>query len=559
VTRLTCAALAGLLLSLAAAVVPAQKPQDRTPAPYPFVFRDVGDETGLFPAAGGVRGHAAAWGDADGDGYPDLFLGTFHDAGSKTSQLLLNTRGKFRLDDQPALRLSSCASGALFADLTNSGRLDLYVSNSDQGKTGPRGAPNALFRNDGGGKFTDVSKESGACPRGIQGRSVAAADCDGDGLLDLLATDFYYTTKAKVGAALFRNRGGYRFEDVGEAVGLPRGTAVAGCAVADVNNDGWPDVFLTLPGGDNRLYLNDGHGKFREAPGTREVFAWKGLTPENMPTGVCLADLNRDGLPDIVVGHHFKAPWRQPAPVRLYLHTGLKDGNPTYREVTEEAGLTALAMKAPHVEIQDFDNDGWPDIFVSIVKFRDGKPYPVIFRNLGVKDGVPRFRNDAWAVNDFPTAADQAIGGAGPFFKKVLQEKKILYSAAAPAADFDRDGRMDVFLANWWTESRSLLLRNETPGGNWLQVQVQGDKGVNRLGIGSKVRVYPAGKLGDAAALLGCREIAVGYGWCSGQEALAHFGLGKQDAVDVEVVLPHGKGAVTQKNVKANQRITVRP
>src|SRR5688572_13988603 len=95
---------------------------------YPFVFQDVGEKTGLLPAVGGIRGHAAAWGDVDGDGWPDLFVGTFHNAGSKSSQFFRNEKGSFRLDEQEQLRTSGIGSGALFVDLTNSGRLDLYVS-----------------------------------------------------------------------------------------------------------------------------------------------------------------------------------------------------------------------------------------------------------------------------------------------------------------------------------------------------------------------------------------------------------------------------------------------
>jgi hypothetical protein len=79
------------------------------------------------------------------------------------------------------------------------------------------------------------------------------------------------------------------------------------------------------------------------------------------------------------------------------------------------------------------------------------------------------------------------------------------------------------------------------------------------MGVGSQVKVYPAGKLGDAAALLGCREISIGYGYCSGQEAVAHFGLGKVESVDLEITLPHGKGKIVQKAVKADQRLTIRP
>jgi hypothetical protein len=102
-----------------------------------------------------------------------------------------------------------------------------------------------------------------------------------------------------------------------------------------------------------------------------------------------------------------------------------------------------------------------------------------------------------------------------------------------------------------------MLLRNETPGGHWLDVRVEGTDGVNRMGIGAKVNVYSAGKLGQSAALLGCREIAAGYGYCSGQEAVAHFGLGDEQSVDVEVVLPNGKGRIVRNDVAADQQTTV--
>jgi hypothetical protein len=283
------------------------------------------------------------------------------------------------------------------------------------------------------------------------------------------------------------------------------------------------------------------------------VFAWKGLRRDDPPAGVCIADVNRDGLPDIVVGHHFKQPWKAPAPIRLYLHRGVKDGVPRFEDVTGKVGLTALGMKAPHVEIQDMDNDGWPDIVTSIVKFKDGRPYPVIFRNLGVKEGLPRFALTGWDVNDFPAQADREARRTGDFYARMLKEKKVLYAAAAPVCDFDRDGRLDLVLPSWWEEQAGLLLRNETPGGNWLEVRVEGGKGMNRMGVGAKVKLYAAGR----RELIGCREIAVGFGWCSGQEATAHFGLGKRTVVDVEVTLPHGRGVVWRKGVKANRRVVV--
>src|SRR5262249_48821249 len=161
---------------------------------------------------------------------------------------------------------------------------------------------------------------------------------------------------------------------------------------------------------------------------------------------------------------------------------------------------------------------------------------------------------DALAVNDFPNKDDLTVKRTGDFFDKVIKDKKIIYTAPGPVADFDNDGRLDMFLPNWWMEAPSLLLHNETPGGHWLDVQVEGGKGVNRMGIGSRVRIYTAAKLGDATALLGCRDISVGFGYASGQPAIAHFGLGKDESVDVEVILPHGKGTVTQKDVKADQK-----
>jgi hypothetical protein len=550
--------MCAMILCLAATLLGDEAAQPKTGASsYPFVFTDAGDATGLFPHVGGIRGHGAAWGDIDGSGYPALFVNAFHDAGSKPAMLFRNEKGKFRLDGQEHVRTSGMGSGALFVDLTNNGRLDLYVSNCAIDKNEVRRIPNFLFRNEGGGKFTDVTRDSGASFPLFAGRGLAALDAGGDGLLDLILPERYYGP-VKYGPILLHNKGNHKFDNVSKDVGLPVGLSGLGAAVADVNNDGWPDIFFTEGDGNHRLYLNDGKGKFTEAPGSREVFHWKGAGKDDTPAGVCIADVNRDGLPDIVIGHHYSTPWRMPVPIRLYLNRGIKNGVPIFEDVTEAAGLAPLGMKPPHVEIQDFDNDGWPDIYVSIVKFKDNRPYPVIYKNLGVKGGVPRFREDAWAVNDFPTKDDLAVKGTGKFFDKLLKDGKIIYMAAGPTADFDRDGRVDMFLANWWIESRSLLLRNETPGGNWLDVRVEGSKGVNRMGIGSKVKIYPAGKLGDASALLGFREINAGYGYCSGQEAVAHFGLGKAEAVDVEVTLPHGKGNLAQKGVKVNQRITMK-
>jgi hypothetical protein len=81
--------------------------------------------------------------------------------------------------------------------------------------------------------------------------------------------------------------------------------------------------------------------------------------------------------------------------------------------------------------------------------------------------------------------------------------------------------------------------------------------GVNRQGIGSVIRVYAAGRLGDKSALVASREIHVGFGYASGQEAIAHFGLGSAGRCDIEVILPHGRGRRELRDVEADQLLTV--
>jgi hypothetical protein len=531
-----------------------------------FRFRDAGGEAGVFPALEAIAGHGAAWGDIDGDGWADLYVGTFGSKpyNSKPNQLLRNKNGQFTLDEQPALQVIGRANGAVFVDLDDDGDLDLYTTNHaivGKGDNSHYETPNKLFRNDGGGSFTDVSEASGACPTRTACRSVCATDFDGDGLVDLLVGECFFQG-GQSRTRLYRNLGGLKFANFSQQVGLPEQLTGFGVAAADLNDDGRPDLLCGGRHHGNQLFISTAEGKYREVPQSLADFTWKyGRDGDDTSCGVCFGDVNRDGRLDIVIGSHFSQPWRAKGggvAVRLYLHRGVKDGLPSFEDVTERTGLVPLPMKSPHVEIQDFDNDGWPEIYTSIVKFdHEGRPHPLIFKHLGIADGLPQFRCDALTVNDFPTAGDWEVKSSGKFFDKMLADKKIIYMAPGPTGDFNRDGRLDMFLPNWWPESRSLLLANETPSGHWLDVAVAGGEGINAQGIGARVLVYPPGKLGDASALLGVREIAVGFGYASGQEAIAHFGLGELDACDVEIMLPYGKGRIERRGVKCDQRIVV--
>ena len=129
----------------------------------------------------------------------------------------------------------------------------------------------------------------------------------------------------------------------------------------------------------------------------------------------------------------------------------------------------------------------------------------------------------------------------------------MVYYPAGPSGDFDNDGRLDLFLANWFSDNHSRLLRNVSPSGSWLQVQVKGRQ-MNRMGIGAQVRIYRPGHLGEPSALLAFQEIGTGYGYASGQPAVCCLGLGDVAAVDVEVTLPDA-GLIERRGIRANQRL----
>lgn len=526
-----------------------------------FKFRDAADETGIAAALAGRRVHGAAWGDANRDGRIDLYVGTFGEKSGGRNVLLLATDDGFRADDEESPALFSRTTGVVFADLDNDGDLDLYVGSMPKETSDVPGRSIVgctLFRNDGGGRFVDVSKDNGACPPRFGARSVAVLDFDGDGLLDLAVGEeptTGYNGSPTRSSRMFRNLSDLRFEDVSRKVGIPENVAGRGVAAGDLNGDGWPDLFFASSDGGNVLLLNDGKGAFREPPGARETFAWKDFGGDDMVCGVCFGDVDNDGLLDVALGQHYDHPWASPVANRLYLNRGVEKGTPRFEDVTERAGLVPLPLKAPHVEFQDFDNDGRLDLYGSMVLFHGSTPHPAIFRNVGTEDGVPKFRIDALGVNDFPTAEDRSIRGSGPFFAKLIRERKAIYASAAPAGDYDGDGRIDLFLGSWWPERKSMLLKNETPGGNWLDVAVRGMPGMNAMGIGARLCIYEQGRPGEQDALLGCREIAVGFGYASGQEAIAHFGLGDRDSVDLVIELPHGKGRMVRESAAANQRL----
>ena len=158
----------------------------------------------------------------------------------------------------------------------------------------------------------------------------------------------------------------------------------------------------------------------------------------------------------------------------------------------------------------------------------------VVYRNLGVKEGIPVF--------DKPVGTG-VVGG-------------INYWAAGPLGDFDRDGRLDFIGPDWEPAFASPLLRNVSKGAdNYIAVKPELKEGPNRNGIGARVEVYKAGMLDKKEGLIGTRIISVSNGYSSGSEAIAYFGLPDDKKVDIRMTMPTGGKTYTRKAVKRNQML----
>jgi hypothetical protein len=326
---------------------------------------------------------------------------------------------------------------------------------------------------------------------------------------------------------------------VTEKAGLPADLFGFGIAIADLNGDRRPDFHVCGP---NRLYLSQPGNTFKEAESLRGTFDHKGKELDSV-TGAALGDLDGDGDLDLITGPH---NYHGPSRVHVFLNEGLKDAVPRFREVTRELGIPPLPQKSPHPEIQDFDNDGIPDLYWSVYFAEGTKRWPFLCKGLGVRDGQPRF-----AVPELPAFSEEALKKNAPPATGV----GMVYYVNGPAVDYDGDGDLD-FCCGIWPPEPSRSFRNDTKGGNWLQVRVEGKK-MNRMGVGARVRIYPADRAGRKTDLLGHQEISLNGGYSSGRPALLHFGLGKVESCDVEVTLPSRAEAVVLRRVKARQLVTV--
>jgi enediyne biosynthesis protein E4 len=350
-------------------------------------FTDVTEKAGL---AGAGYGSGVAVGDYDNDGWPDLFLANvtgnqlFHNNGDGT---FTDVTAKAGVGGATLNGKKMWSAGAGWFDYNNDGLLDLFVVNYCKWevnkdpycrvKEGVRGfchpnlyepLHNTLYRNNGDGTFTDVSKETGIADYFGKGMSVTFADYDGDGFLDALVTND--TTRN----FLFHNLKGRKFEEVAVQAGVayaPDGAALSGMGAdfRDVNNDGLPDIWHTAVEREEfPLFLNRGKGDFVDMT----IASGLARTSDMSGWGNGIVDFDNDGWKDLFVARsnvmdnigELNPARHYPEPNSVFRNVG----KGKFVDVSATAGPD-FQLAAPHrgVAFGDLDNDGRIDMVVSVL------------------------------------------------------------------------------------------------------------------------------------------------------------------------------------------------
>jgi hypothetical protein len=529
--------------------------------PFNAHFVDVAREAGLIqPVIYGnpdnkdyileATGCGCAFIDYDNDGWIDIFLlsGTRMSdppAGASNRLYKNNRDGTFTdVTEKAGLHDLGWASGVCVGDYNNDGFEDLFCTYFGQNK---------LYRNNGDGTFTDVTKQSGLLSEANRwGAGCTFFDYNRDGQLDLFVSNYLQFDVAhipKPGSnsncnwkgvpvecgprglptgylSLYRNNGDGTFTDVSKESGISKlresygMTAVA----ADLDNDGWPDLYVACDSTPSLLLLNNHDGTFREEGVLRGVaLSEDGMEQAGMGIGV--GDYNLDGSLDIFKTH-FSDDTNG-----LYRN----DGKGNFEDVT----LTArIGVETQYIcwgaGIIDLDNDGWPDLFMVT-----GTVYPQLEKKLpNYPSMTPRvvFRN--LGNGSFEELGEEA--GPGIAARHC--------SRGCAFGDFDNDGDVDMLIVNL-NEAPSLL-RNDLKGrDHWLKLKLVGTKS-NRSAIGARVLLHYGKKVQ-------VQEVLSQSSFYSTNDSRLHFGLGPEKVVDIDIRWPSGLQEKL-KAVPADQLIVVK-
>jgi hypothetical protein len=557
-----------------------------------FVHHIVEDAGKHYKAVHYDHGNGIAVADVDGDGLYDIYF--VNQVGG--NELWKNLGGgRFRdITKESGVGLAGRISvAASFADIDNDGDQDLFV-------TTVRGG-NVLFENDGHGRFKDISKEAGV---DLVTHSSGAVffDFDRDGLVDLLVCNVgQYTTDQKgpdgayVGLAdaflghthpdrfeypvLYRNTGRNLFKDVTAAVGLRPSGWGGDAGVADLNGDGWPDLFVLNMQGHGHYFENQGGHTFVDK--TAEYFP---RTPWGA-MGIKFFDFDNDGRPDLFITDMHSDMFETMPPDRekqkagvhppeqllggpadtfifgnALFHNISKRGGTAFEEISDRAGVENYWPWGP--SIGDVNADGWEDIFIA-----SSMDYP---HRYGINSMLLNNRGEKFLDAEFLLGIEPRTGGRThtPWFELDClteglgadlcrgQSGKIkvmapLGSRSAVMFDLDGDGDLDIVTNDFNSAPQVLVsdLAQRRPI-HWLQVALAGAAS-NRGGLGATVRLRAGGhaytKYNDGKS-----------GYLSQSALPLYFGLGDAEKIDaVEVDWPSGRKQVVTEGLEINRTLRI--
>ena len=518
-------------------------------------FRDVTRESGIdFVHTDGSSGKryivenvasGLATFDYNGDGHIDIFflngleLPERSTSGKPTNALYRN-EGNWQFTDvtvEAGLTARAFQLGVCVGDFDNDGHSDLFLNNF---------GPNLLYKNQGDGTFTNVTSASGIDQTDRVGAGACFLDMDADGDLDLFVANYVGFTfdrhhishmngfPAYVGPLdypttsnqLYRNNGDGTFTDVSESSGIGRikGSGMGVIAV-DIDNDRDTDILVGNDLRPDNLFLNDGHGNFKE------VGAIKGIAYDSFGSvlgsmGLECVDWNHDGWLDLYI-----TPYqRQLAPLFQ------NQAGAFFEDVSRRTGAASdmYAQVKWGVGFVDFDNDRYHDLFIACGHLID---------NVDQIDRSTSYRQRNILL--------QGTGKGG--FRNVSETsgdglQVELSSRGAAFDDLDNDGDLDVVVLN--SRAQPTLLRNETrPTNHWLQLGLRG-RGSNRDAIGARVTV----KLGELTLM---DEVHSGRSYQSDFGKRLQFGLGSTEQVDEIRVQWIGGGEDVVKQVTGDRFIWI--
>ena len=504
----------------------------------------------LDPALDPIMPHLTALGasvsvmDYDNDGWQDLYVtrsrkGTpnamYRNLGDGGFEEVAGAMGLADVNDA-----SGVSMGSVWGDYDNDGFEDVFIY---------RWGRQRLFRNQGGGAFEDVTGESGL-DRWMNANSAVWTDVDRDGLIDLYvggyfseAHDLWQVTTTRIMQEsfeyadnggrnyLFLNRGGGRFEDVTEAFGVDCTRWTMSIGAADLDGDGWPDLYLANDYGPEVLFINlEGKGFERLDGATLEETSKSGMN-------VAFGDLYNDGRADVYVTNISK---------RGYLF----QGNNLRRNLIAENGRMvniaegdiADAGWAWGAQFGDLNNDGFVDLFVTngFVSADPEKDYWYEMSRVAMGNN-----NIFQDVRNWAPMGDQSLSGYERSRLYLNDGNGRFYDVAGAVGVNDRfDGRgvaladlfnrgaLDVVVAN--QNGPLILYRNEVERENtWVSFELRGVRS-NASAIGAEIRVFWGGRQQ-------LQVVTAGAGFAAQSQRRRHFGLGAAAAVDrVEIKWPSG-------------------